>query len=292
MHLLNADLHTHSNASDGSLSPTQLVERAHAQGVQLLALTDHDSVAGVAQARRAARELGLAFLGGTEISVSFADACVHIVGLGVDEGHAELVAALAATRDGRLQRAHAMAESLARAGIPGALQGALAYVDDPSTVSRTHFARFLVERGVCADVGEVFRRYLVEGKPGYVPHRWARLGDALRWIRDAGGIAVVAHPARYRFPPTLEYALCSEFRAHGGGAVEVVVGAHSEAERRHYAGIATEFGLAASRGSDFHAPGESRVELGALPDLPGTLTPVWTLLSARIEGRVASTMPD
>lgn len=286
VHLINADLHSHSTVSDGTLAPARLAQRAHDSGVQLWALTDHDSVGGVAPAREAALDLGLAFLAGTEISVSFADECVHIVGLGFDADDADLVAGLAATRAGRLQRAREMAASLARAGIPGALDGALAYVDTPEAVSRAHFARFLVERGVCADVGAVFRRYLVEGKPGFVPHRWARLGDAVRWITAAGGLAVVAHPARYRFAPTLEYALFSEFAAHGGRGVEVVVGAHTEAERHHYAGIAAEFGLAASRGSDFHGPDESRVDLGALPDLPGTLSPVWERLAGRIEGRV------
>lgn len=286
MHLLNADLHCHSTVSDGTLAPDQLAARAQSRGVQLWALTDHDSVDGVALAREAALDLGMGFLAGTEISVSFAGESVHIVGLGFDAADAALVAGLAAIRAGRLQRARDMAADLARAGIPGAFEGALAYVDAPESISRTHFARFLVERGVCADVGEVFRRFLVEGKPGFVPHRWARLRDAVRWITAAGGIAVVAHPARYRFSPTLEYALFSEFTAHGGQGVEVMVGAHSEAEHRHYAAIAAEFGLTASRGSDFHDPVESRVDLGALPDLPGTLEPVWERLASRIEGHV------
>lgn len=282
VHLLNADLHSHSRASDGTLSPEQLVQRAYDQGVQVLALTDHDSIDGLAPARAAALDLGLAFLTGTEISVSFADESVHIVGLGFDADDADLLAGLAATRSGRLQRGQAMAEGLARVGIAGALQGALAHAQSPEALSRLHFARFLVERGLCADTAAVFRRYLVPGKPGYVPHRWARLGDALRWITRAGGVAVVAHPARYRFDATLEYAFFSEFVAHGGRGVEVIVGGHTEAERRQYAGIAAEFGLVASRGSDFHSASESRVDLGALPELPSTLTPVWALLAGRI----------
>jgi predicted metal-dependent phosphoesterase TrpH len=151
-------------------------------------------------------------------------------------------------------------------------------------VSRTHFSRFLVDQGHCADQYEVFRRFLVEGKPGFVPHRWARLGDAVRWITGAGGVAVVAHPARCRFSPTAEYALFSEFVAHGGRGVEVVVSAHSEAERLRFAGIAQEFDLYASRGSDFHSPDESRIDLGDLPDLPGPLKPVWEALAPRIQG--------
>ena len=283
MHLLNADLHCHSHVSDGTLAPATLAERAHAGGVELWALTDHDETGGQVQARDAALALGMGYLTGTEISVSFAGITVHIVGLGFDLGDAALNAGLADTRRGRWARAQQMADGLAAAGIPGALEGALRYVTNPELVSRTHFARYLVESGVCSHTHEVFRRYLTEGKPGYVPHRWAGLGDAVRWITAAGGVAVVAHPARYRFTPTEEYALFSEFVAHGGRAVEVMTGSHSVPEQLRYADAAIEFGLAASRGSDFHAPGESRTELGTLPDLPGRLTPVWELLQDRVQ---------
>ena len=285
-HLINADLHSHSTVSDGTLAPEALAERAHQRGVQLWALTDHDHLGGQARAREAALDLGLAYLTGTEVSVSFAGETVHVIGLGFDDSDPDLAAGLAHTRAGRLQRAREMAAGLARAGIPGALDGALAYVEQPDAVTRTHFARFLVERGVCADAREVFRRFLVEGRPGHVPHRWARLGDAVRWITRAGGMAVVAHPARCRFSPTAEYALFSEFTAHGGRGVEVVVSAHDAGEQQRFAAIAQEFGLAASRGSDFHDPGESRIDLGQLPDLPGRLTPVWQPLAARVEGRL------
>lgn len=286
MHLVNADLHSHSTVSDGTLSPAALAQRAQARGVALWALTDHDSVAGQAQAREAALDLGLAYLTGTEVSVTFAGETVHIIGLGFDADDDALAAGLAATRAGRLARAREMAAGLQRAGIAGALDGALAYVDDPAAVSRTHFARFLVERGHCADTHEVFRRYLTEGRPGYVPHRWAALRDAVRWITGAGGMAVVAHPARCRFSPSAEYALFSEFVAHGGRGVEVMVSAHTELERRRFADIALEFDLCASRGSDFHDPLESRVDLGGLPELPETLRPVWVELQSRIHGRL------
>jgi predicted metal-dependent phosphoesterase TrpH len=175
-----------------------------------------------------------------------------------------------------------MAASLAQAGIPDAFEGALRYVANPELISRTHFARFLVDSGVCPDTHSVFRRYLAQGLPGYVPHRWAGLGEAVRWIHNAGGIAVIAHPARYRYSPSAEYALFSEFMAHGGRGVEVVTGSHSVAEQVRYTDAALEFGLLASRGSDFHAPGESRTEFGSLPDLPGRLTPVWDALHDRI----------
>jgi hypothetical protein len=281
--ILNADLHCHSVVSDGTLTPEELAERARANGVELWALTDHDEIGGQQRAIAAARAQGLPYLTGTEISVTFAGHTVHIVGLGFDADDARMREGLRATRGGREARAREMAASLAGVGIPGAYEGALKYAGNPDLISRTHFARFLVESGVCRDTHEVFRRYLTEGKPGYVPHRWATLGQAVGWITDAGGVAVIAHPARYSFTPTEEYALFSEFKAHGGQAVEVVTGSHSAAEYVEYAAMAREFGLAASRGSDFHSPDESHTDLGALPFLPGQLTPVWELLADRIQ---------
>jgi predicted metal-dependent phosphoesterase TrpH len=282
-HLLNADLHCHSVVSDGTLTPEELAARAKANGVELWALTDHDEVGGQARALAAARAQGMRYVTGVEISVTFIGQTVHIVGLGVDADDPALVQGLRDTRGGRRQRAMEMSDGLAKVGIRGAFDGALPYVGNPELISRTHFARFLVETGVCKDTNEVFRKYLTEGKPGYVPHRWATLGDALSWINQAGGVAVLAHPARYRFTPNEEFALFTEFKAHGGRAVEVVTGSHSVAEYGIYGEMAKEFGLAASRGSDFHSPAESHTELGTLPLLSGTLTPVWDLLAERIQ---------
>ena len=279
---LNADLHCHSVVSDGTLTPEELAPRAAANGVELWSLTDHDEIGGQHRAIAAAHAAGMAYLTGAEISVTFAGVTVHIVGLGFDPDNAALREGLAETRDGRIPRARDMADQLAKVGIAGAYDGALKYVGNPQLVSRTHFARFLVETGVCRDTPEVFRKYLTEGKPGYVPHRWAALGDAVRWITQAGGVAVIAHPARYKFTANEEYALFSEFKAHGGQGVEVVTGSHTAAEYVTYADMAREFGLAASRGSDFHSPEESYTDLGKLPLLPGTLTPVWELLEHRI----------
>ena len=279
---LNADLHCHSVVSDGTLTPEALAERAHSSGVQLWALTDHDEISGQQRAATAAHAHGMDYLTGTEISVTFAGTTVHIVGLGFDADNAALAAGLAATRGGRDSRAQAMGHDLARAGIDGAYEGALQYVSNPALISRTHFARFLVETKVCKDTHEVFRKYLVEGKPGFVEHRWASLADAVRWITQAHGMAVIAHPARYRLTANEEFALFSEFKQHGGQGVEVVTGSHSVAEYAEYADMAREFGLAASRGSDFHSPDESHTDLGALPLLPGTLTPVWELLAERV----------
>jgi predicted metal-dependent phosphoesterase TrpH len=224
----------------------------------------------------------VAYLGGVEISVTFLDTTVHIVGLGVDADDEQLLRGLAATRGGREARAREMAVELAKVGIDGAYEGALRYVGNPELISRTHFARHLVESGVCSDTQDVFRRFLVEGRPGYVPHRWARLADAVTWIGGAGGVAVIAHPARYKFTPTEEYAHFSEFKGHGGRAVEVTTGSHTSAEAERYAGTAREFDLLASCGSDFHSPDESRIDLGGLPPLPAGLTPVWSVLEERI----------
>ncbi len=279
---LNADLHCHSTVSDGTLTPEELAARAQGNGVQLWALTDHDEIGGQQRATAAAAALGMPYLTGVEISVTFADVTVHIVGLGFDAGHAALAAGLSRTRGGRRERAMEMSDGLAKVGIHGAYDGALQYVGNPELISRTHFARFLVESKVCADTSEVFRKYLVEGKPGFVPHRWATLRNAVTWIGEAGGIAVIAHPARYKFTPNEEYALFSEFIAHGGRGVEVVTGSHSSADAVRYAETALEFKLLASRGSDFHSPTESHIDLGTLPPLPDKLTPVWTALEARV----------
>ena len=281
--ILNADLHCHSIVSDGTLTPEALAERAAENGVQLWALTDHDEIGGQQRAAAAAKTHGMRYLTGVEISVTFAHETVHIVGLGFDADDANLQAGLQATRGGRGARAQEMSDGLAKVGIHGAYEGALKFVGNPELISRTHFARFLVESGVCNETHEVFRKYLTEGNPGYVPHHWASLRNAVGWITGAGGIAVIAHPGRYKFTPNEEYALFSEFKAHGGQACEVVTGSHTAAEYVEYTATALEFGMAASRGSDFHSPTESRTDLGALPYLSGTLTPVWEILADKIQ---------
>lgn len=275
LYRINADLHAHSAVSDGTLSPRALVERASAQGVELFALTDHDEVAGLREAALAAAELGVDFVPGVEISVSWSGQTVHVVGLGIDPHNATLSEGLAHVRSGRLRRAQAMADALAAAGHPGALEGALAYAGNVDLVSRTHFARWLVQTGACDDVREVFTKYLVAGKPGYVPHQWAQLRQAVAWIAEAGGVAIVAHPGRYRFGDDELRALLGEFRDAGGLAVEVSTSSHSAQQARRFAKLAREFELEASRGSDFHSPNESQVELGRVQPLPEALVPVW-----------------
>jgi hypothetical protein len=280
--ILNADLHCHSVVSDGTLTPEALAARAAANGVELWALTDHDEVGGQERAAAAAKACGIRYLCGVEISVTFLNQTVHILGLGVDPENTALREGLTATRGGRTARAREMAAELARVGIPGVFEGALKYVGNPELISRSHFARYLVEAGICPDTNSVFRKYLAQGKPGYVPHRWASLREAVGWITGAGGVAVIAHPARYKFSANEEFALFTEFKGHGGAGVEVVTGSHTSAEYLTYGAAAKDYGLAASRGSDFHSPDESHTDLGSLPYLPGSLTPVWELLASRI----------
>ncbi len=273
--MLNVDLHCHSNVSDGVLTPAAVAARAKENGVDMWALTDHDEVDGIAQAREAAGDLGLKYVTGVEISITWCGETVHIVGLKIDETNEMLVKGLKATRGGRERRAHEMAEQLSLVGIPNAFEGALTYVGNPDLISRTHFARYIVEIGACRDMQEVFRRYLTEGKPGFVPHRWATLAEAVNWIRGAGGIAVVAHPGRYNFSDMALGAFLSEFKQYGGAGIEVVTGSHTPDQYDQYAKVANQYGLLASRGSDFHAPIESKVDLGTLPPLPPSVTPVW-----------------
>ena len=273
--MLNVDLHSHSNVSDGVLSPAALVARAKANGVDVMALTDHDEVIGIPEARATAEKLGVRFVSGVEISTTWAGSTVHIVGLNIDENNHELVKGLAATRSGRIKRAIEMSQQLEKVGIPGVFQGAMKLVSNPFLVSRKHFARHLVAIGVCKDIRDAFRRFLVEGKPGYMPHHWASLEDAVSWIRGAGGVVGIAHPGRYRFSELVFGAFFEEFKCLGGTMIEVVTGSHSPDQYQQYAKVAQDYGFHASIGSDFHAPGESRVDIGGLPRLPAGLTPVW-----------------
>ncbi|HEY5800169.1 MAG TPA: 3',5'-nucleoside bisphosphate phosphatase [Burkholderiaceae bacterium] len=272
---MDYDLHCHSTISDGDLTPEQVAARAHANGVDVWALTDHDEIDGIARARATCGQLGMRFVPGVEISVTWAGETLHMVGLQIDETNAALRDGLRHTRGGREQRARDIGHQLALAGIPDAYEGALRFVGNPDLISRTHFARFLVEIGACRDVQDVFRNYLTEGKPGYVPHRWARLADAVQWVLGAGGVAVIAHPGRYKYTALQFGALFDEFKQLGGTAIEVVTGSHTPEQYAEYAQVARRYGFLASRGSDFHSPRESRIDFGVLPPLPAGLTPVW-----------------
>ena len=274
---LNADLHCHSVISDGTLTPEELAERAKANGVHLWALTDHDELGGQKRAREAASALKIDYLAGVEISVTWMGETIHIVGLGIDSEHIGIVEGLRLTRGGRANRAQMMAEQLLKVGIPGAYEGALHFAGNHELISRTHFARFLVEQGVCRNTEHVFKNYLIEGKPGYVPHQWASLDNAVHWIKSAGGVAVIAHPGRYSRLNAMQMdELYRHFKDIGGLAIEVITGSHSPDQYKTFAKIAQQYGFLASRGSDFHDPNESHIDLGNLPHLPDHLTPVWS----------------
>ena len=276
---LNADLHCHSTVSDGLLAPAELMRRAKDNGVELLALTDHDELGGLAEARTTADEIGLRFVDGVEISISWGDdQTVHIVALGIDRANPELIEGLHQVRSGRDARAGRMAAELDKVGIHGAYEGALRHVGNPALVSRSHFARYIVEQGHARDVKSVFDHWLAKGKPGYVEHSWATLEDALRWIVGAGGTAVIAHPGRYRLSKAERKYLFASFKDMGGCGIEVLSGSQKDDETLEFSRLAREFGFLASRGSDFHGPGESWIDLGKLPDLPEGLTPVWSRL--------------
>lgn len=282
--MIDYDLHCHSNVSDGTLTPAELMNRAAERGVKVLALTDHDDVDGLDEARAAAMQLGMTFINGVEISVSWRSHTVHVVGLNIDPTYPALLKGLRAVRSGRGERARKMADELAKAGIGGVLQGAYQFAGNPNMIGRTHFARYLVAAGHCKDVKSVFNRYLVKGKPGYVPHQWANLADAIVWIRGSGGIAVLAHPGRYMsgrvgMGKKTMHDLLSEFVELGGQAIEVVTGSHTPEQYVEFARYAEEFNLLASCGSDFHGPGESFRDMGRLPDLPLGCRPVWQALS-------------
>jgi 3',5'-nucleoside bisphosphate phosphatase len=270
------DLHCHSTLSDGLLTPSQVVRRAAERGVDVLALTDHDEVAGLAEARVAAREAGVQFVAGSELSVSWQDSTVHVVALGIDAENAMLVRGLEHVRTSRDARAQRIGESLAAAGIPNALEGALAYVTSERLISRTHFARHLINAGHARDMKDAFKRFLTTGNPGHVPHTWASLPDAVDWIHAAGGQAVIAHPGRYKLTRAELRALVGEFRDLQGDALEIVSPSHTPAQYAEFATLARAFGLKGSCGTDFHGPGESRLDFGELPPLPAGVDPVWS----------------
>lgn len=271
---MQVDLHSHSTASDGVLSPSQLVRHAQTQGIEMLALTDHDSTAGLAEAAQTAHAIRLRLVPGVEVSVTWGHDVVHVVGLNIDATHIELQQGLAGLRQFRDWRAEEIARKLARHGIASAYEGAKAYAQG-EIVGRTHFARFLVEQGHARSIREVFRSFLVRGKPGYVPGQWASLEQAVAWITGAGGQAVVAHPARYKLSSQQLGSMLSQFKECGGAGIEVVSGSHTADDCANMARYAKRFGLLASVGSDYHGPETSWLDLGRLPLLPAGCRAIW-----------------
>ncbi|GAB4509764.1 MAG: PHP domain-containing protein [Sulfuricaulis sp.] len=268
------DMHTHSLRSDGTLTPSELVQRAHAAGVRVLALTDHDVTDGIAEAQTAATRLGLKLIAGVEISVTWQNQTLHIVGLNISPEQPELQQGLGRLREFRQWRAEEMGRRLQKKRIEGAYEGA-ARLAKGMIISRTHFARFLVDQGYVRGTQQAFRQFLLRGKPGHVPGRWAALAEAVQWIVSAGGQAVVAHPARYKLSAGKLRQFLGEFRECGGAAIEVISGSHTPDANRHFAGIAKEYGFLASAGSDYHGPEKTWMDLGRLPALPEGCIPVW-----------------
>jgi predicted metal-dependent phosphoesterase TrpH len=274
--LENFDLHNHSTCSDGLLTPTQLIELAARTGTDTIALTDHDNIDGLEEAGEAARRVGIGFVTGVEISVSWGETTLHVVGLNVDPSSDVLRQGLEGIRVGRLQRGRQIGAALARLGFDGTFEAALELAGRETLLARTHFARHLVERGAAKDMQNAFDRYLGRGKAAYVAHRWAGLEEAMEWIAASGGTAVLAHPGRYDLKPMFRDELLRQFKALGGAGIEVVTGSHRPEQYATWQRVALEHGFLASRGADYHGPGESPVEPGRLPPLAAALTPVWS----------------
>jgi predicted metal-dependent phosphoesterase TrpH len=272
--MISIDLHTHSTASDGTLSPAELVQRAATAGVSHLALTDHDTTAGLNEARAQAGKVGIQLIPGCEISVTWKQRTVHIVGLNVDPENSELQSGLAKLREFRDWRAREIGRKLGEHGIEEAFEGACHHARG-SLISRTHFAHFLVEKGHAKSVRDVFKHFLINNRPGYVRGEWADLQEVVGWIKNAGGQAVIAHPARYNLTRTKLLELIRDFRQAGGDGLEVVSGSHNRDECQHMAQHARQQELLASAGSDFHGPENPWIELGKLPELPAGCSPIW-----------------
>lgn len=272
---LDIDLHSHSLASDGLLSPAQLVTLAHESGLNTLALTDHDETSGIAEAMAKAEQLDMRLIPGVEVSVSWNNRTIHIVGLQIDPDDERLNRGLARSRDYRDWRAEEMGRRLAKHGIFGSYEAASAMAKG-RIIARTHFARFLIEQGYATDMNDVFKKFLKPNKPGYVTGEWATLEEAVSWICDAGGIAVIAHPLRYKLTATKRRELAGQFVACGGRAIEVISGNQSRDDTFHMSNFARQFGLLASAGSDFHDPERSWSRMGMTPQLPRGCNPVWS----------------
>lgn len=271
---LRCDLHSHSTVSDGTLTPSELIMRAHENDVEMFALTDHDATEGLNEAAAAANKVGINFVPGIELSVTWSHQTIHIVGLGINPDDVILNRGLKGLREFRNQRGEQIAKKLEKAGLENALEGAKKYANG-EILSRTHFAQYLVEQGRAKDVRQVFKRFLVNGKPGYVAGKWASLEEALSWIHGAGGIAVIAHPARYKISATRLRQLIAEFKDLGGIGFEAISGSHSPDEEQRMTQLANQFELFISKGSDFHSPENIYRELGAMQDIQSGSIPIW-----------------
>ncbi|HSC67616.1 MAG TPA: PHP domain-containing protein [Cellvibrio sp.] len=271
------DLHCHTHFSDGTLSPESLVARAKEHGVSVLAITDHDTIAGVRIAQKAALEAGITLINGIEFSSQWGKGGVHIVGLGVDLNSAALLAAVKFQDQARNTRALAIADRLSKVGFPDALTGAQSIAGN-ATVGRPHFAQYLMSIGAVKNINAAFKKYLGAGKPADVKYQWPPMDQVITWIHSAGGVAVLAHPAKYELTRAKMCALIDSFCAAGGDALEVISGLQQASLTEDLLRIANARSLYASCGSDFHFPGQSWQELGSFGTLPAHAKPVWHLL--------------
>jgi len=274
----NYDLHCHSTASDGTLSPTALVQRAHEHGVTSLALTDHDTVAGLNEAQMAATAAGIHLIPGIELSTSWQNKCLHIVGLGIDPDYPPLREATQNLQIMRMERAEKIADKLEKKRIPGALE-AVKKAAGEGMITRSHFADFLLSQFHVSTQQEAFDRYLGAGKSAFVATTWSDMALAINWITESGGVAVLAHPLRYNLTASWMKRLLAAFKEAGGLGIEVVTGRYNSDEIKTVAAYATRFELAGSVGSDFHNPSNQWIELGRLAPLPENIKPVWELFN-------------
>lgn len=271
---LSIDLHTHSTCSDGALAPEALVERAAAAGIEVLALTDHDTIRGLAAADRRARALGVDLVAGVEISASWRGQSIHVLGLWIDPESAPLRAALDGQAAHRALRMRKICARLGDLGLPGGRL--LAAVEaQPGLPTRSHLAAALVADGIVSRTDEAFRKYLKRGRAAHVAADWPALAVVVGWILAAGGVPCLAHPARYTLSAGARRQLLAEFAASGGTSIEVVTGANAAHHIDACAQLALRFGFAGSVGSDFHDPESTWNPLGRLAKLPHGVIPVW-----------------
>ncbi|MGS2722353.1 PHP domain-containing protein [Porticoccus sp. GXU_MW_L64] len=272
------DLHCHSTASDGSLTPAELVQRAHRNGVTHLAITDHDTVAAYRQIDY--KSCPLTLIPGIEISTTWNKRAVHIVGLGIDIDSASITEAVEQQSAARQQRAQQIAAKLQRCGLNCPLEE-VKKIANNGQLGRPHFARYLVASGQVKDNQQVFKKYLGDGKPGDVKQHWATMAQAIQWIVDAGGTAVLAHPLKYKLTRTKLLSLIEDFKTLGGQAMEVVSGKQIPQDSRRMADICQQAGLLASCGSDFHHPDTHWAELGQQSPLPPKTDTVLPIIGNR-----------
>jgi len=268
------DLHTHTTESDGKFTPDELITQAEIAGIDVLAITDHDTISGLAKAYQAVLNKNISLISGVELSVSWCNRSFHIVGLNINPENNLLVDSLAEHKQQRESRAIKIGEQLDKCGIPNAYDGAKQLASDEA-ITRNHFARFLVNNGHAKNINDVFKKYMVKNKPGYVKTHWINMEDGIDLLNQSGGTAVLAHPLRYKLTGTWIRKLLTAFKQAGGLGIEIVTGNSTQNEVLLAADYARHFELSGSVGSDFHGHENNGIHLGKLNKLPKDIVPVW-----------------